>query len=75
MSNKITLDDLLASQSSVLTRIARDIEEFNDHPSMAGHNSYTNGHNSNGTHTSHNSGVSAAPPLTPNDKTVKTDEA
>jgi hypothetical protein len=65
MSNsKITLEDLLASQSSVLNRIARDLEEMNGHPS-AGHNSSTSGHNSAGTHNSHTSGVSSAPPLKP----------
>lgn len=64
MSNKITLDDLLAAQSSVLTRIARDLEEADDHhPNMAGHYSQTSGHNSNGSHASHSSGVSAAPAL------------
>jgi hypothetical protein len=59
---KITLDDLLASQSSVLTRIARDLEEM-DQPTMAGHFSSTSGHNSSGTHSSHTSGVSSAAPL------------
>jgi hypothetical protein len=66
MSNsKISLDDLLAAQSSVLTRIARDLEELDDrHPSMA-HNSMTTGHNSSGTHTSHTSGVSSAANFAP----------
>ena len=63
-SDKITLDDLLASQSSVLTRIARDLEEMDsDHPAMAGHFSSTSGHKSSGTHSSHTSGVSSAAPL------------
>ena len=61
---KITLDDLLASQSSVLTRIARDLEEMDsDQPTMAGHFSSTSGHKSSGTHSSHTSGVSSAAPL------------
>ena len=69
MSSKITLDDLLSAQSSVLTRIAHDLEETDDrHPSMAGHNSSTSGHNSGGTHNSHTSGVSSAPNYNPNDK-------
>lgn len=64
-SSKISLDDLLASQSSVLTRIARDLEELDDrNPSMA-HNSTTSGHNSSGTHTSHTSGVSSAANFAP----------
>lgn len=67
MSKKITLDDLLASQSTVLARIARDLETSDEsHPSM-GHNSSTSGHNSSGTHSSHTSGVSAAPPYVPTD--------
>lgn len=64
MSNSnITLDDLLAGQSSVLARIARDLEDMGDTHPTAGHNSQTSGHNSSGTHSSHTSGVSAAPPL------------
>jgi hypothetical protein len=64
MSNSnITLDDLLAGQSSVLARIARDLEDMGDNHPTAGHNSQTSGHNSAGTHTSHTSGVSAAAPL------------
>lgn len=67
MSKKITLDDLLASQSTVLARIARDLETIDgSHPSM-GHNSSTTGHNSSGTHSSHTSGVSAAPAYVPAD--------
>ena len=61
MSNsKISLDDLLAAQSSVLTRIARDLEELDDRRTNMAHNSTTSGHNSSGTHTSHTSGVSSA---------------
>lgn len=57
----ISLDDLLAAQSSVLNRIARDLEEMDGlNPSMAGHNSTRSGHTSSGTHTSHTSGVSSA---------------
>ena len=64
MSNSnITLDDLLAGQSSVLARIARDLEDMGDTHPTAGHNSQTGGHNSSGSHTSHTSGVSAAAPL------------
>jgi hypothetical protein len=64
MSNsKITLDDLLAGQSNVLARIARDLEDMGDNHPTAGHNSQTSGHNSAGTHSSHTSGVSAAPSL------------
>lgn len=64
MSNsKITLDDLLAGQSNVLARIARDLEEMGDSHPTAGHFSTTTGHNSSGSHSSHASGVSAAPPL------------
>lgn len=64
MSNSnITLDDLLAGQSDVLARIARDLEDMGDSHPTAGHTSQTSGHNSAGTHSSHTSGVSAAPPL------------
>jgi hypothetical protein len=76
MSNReISLDDLLAAQSSVLTRIARDLEELDDrHPSMA-HNSMTTGHNSSGTHTSHTSGVSSAASFTPAPDAIAGDES
>ena len=73
-NSKISLDDLLAAQSSVLTRIARDLEELDDrHPSMA-HNSTTSGHNSSGTHTSHTSGVSSAANFAPASSTPTGDE-
>ena len=62
-NSNITLDDLLAGQSSVLARIARDLEDMGDTHPTAGHNSQTSGHNSAGSHSSHTSGVSAAPPL------------
>ena len=64
MSNSnVTLDDLLAGQSSVLARIAKDLEDMDGLHPTAGHNSSTTGHNSTGTHTSHTSGVSSAPAL------------
>ena len=64
MDNKITLDDLLATESEVLNRIARDLEEldFTD-TNMANHSSTTSGHSSSGRHISHTSGVSSAIPL------------
>lgn len=72
---KITLDDLLASQSSVLTRIARDLEEMDgDQPTMAGHFSSTSGHKSSGSHSSHTSGVSSAAPLKRSDAGLHTGE-
>ena len=60
--NEITLDDLLAAQSSVLKRIASDLEMMDDSNPTMGHYSMTNGHNSSGSHSSHSSGVSAAAP-------------
>lgn len=64
MSDDITLDDLLSAQSGVLNRIARDLEEMDDHSkNMAGHYSSTSGHTSSGSHSSHSSGVSSAVPL------------
>lgn len=62
MSNsKVTLDDLLAAQSEVLNRIAKDLEgDLDGSLPTAGHNSMTSGHNSKGSHTSHNSGVTSA---------------
>lgn len=59
----ITLDDLLAGQSTVLARIARDLEDMGDKHPTAGHFSSTSGHTSSGSHSSHSSGVSAAPAL------------
>lgn len=50
-SPKLTLDDLLKSESEALRRIARDAHTNR----MAGHNSSTNGHNSSGVHNSHSS--------------------
>jgi hypothetical protein len=73
MNDKITLDDLLSAQSSVLSRIARDLEGSEErNPNMAGHTSSTTGHNSSGFHNSHSSGVSAAPNYKPS---AKKDEA
>jgi hypothetical protein len=64
MANGITLDDLLATESTVLNRIARDLEERDfTETNMAGHYSSTGGHSSSGTHNSHTSGVSSAIPL------------
>jgi hypothetical protein len=52
-TTRITLDDLLSSESEVLNRIARDVEDGVQ--AMAGHSSTTSGHRSGGTHTSHSS--------------------
>ena len=53
---KITVEDLIASESAVLARLA---EEFNHEGSriLQAHNSMTSGHNSSGTHTSHTSAM------------------
>jgi hypothetical protein len=65
--SRVRLEDLLAAESEVLKKIAADLEgETGRSRHMAGHNSMTSGHNSSGTHTSHNSGVTSAnvPPAT-----------
>ena len=49
---RISLDDLLQSESEVLRRIA---EEIDAPPHAAGHSSTTSGHRSGGTHSSHTS--------------------
>jgi len=49
----VTLEDLLAAESEVLRRIGT--EQLEGGPTMSGHYSNTSGHNSSGSHTSHNS--------------------
>jgi len=68
---RVTLEDLLAAESEVLKKIAADLDgESSRSRHMAGHNSMTTGHNSSGTHTSHNSGVtsSSVPPVKSDDE-------
>ncbi|MFM0347884.1 hypothetical protein [Paraburkholderia sp. RL17-347-BIC-D] len=52
----VTLEDLLESESSVLSRLAEELDGAST-TNMAGHYSNTNGHNSSGSHTSHTSAV------------------
>ena len=54
--HQITLEDLMASESAVLKRLAEDFQEDDSHV-MSAHNSTTSGHNSSGTHTSHTSAI------------------
>lgn len=59
--SRVRLEDLLAAESEILKKIAADLDGEAGRPRhMAGHNSMTSGHNSSGTHTSHNSGVTSA---------------
>ena len=48
----VTLDDLLSSNSDVLNRIARNIENANE---TTAHSSQVSGHSSSGSHNSHSS--------------------
>ena len=55
-STSISLEDLLESESAVLSRLADELEGAAT-TNMAGHYSNTNGHNSSGSHTSHTSAI------------------
>ncbi len=58
------VQDLAASESDVLKRIADDLSG-GPSKSMAGHHSTTSGHKSGSTHSSHNSGVGNVKPENP----------
>ena len=55
---KLTLDDLLNAESSVLRRLGQDRAT---RTTMAGHYSSTGGHNSSGSHSSHTSAKTERP--------------
>lgn len=57
----ITLDELLSSESSMLQRIGRELED--EVVLMAGHSSTTSGHRSSGSHSSHSSSSMIEHPL------------
>ena len=59
LKHLITLDDLLSSDSEVLQRIGRELED--EGLMMGGHQSSTSGHRSNGSHSSHSSSTVESP--------------
>ena len=56
----VTLDDLLSSNSDVLNRIARSIDNANE---TTAHSSSVSGHSSHGAHNSHSSSSQIEQPL------------
>ena len=55
--SKLTIEDLLHTESKVLDRIARELVDQEPRMMARGHNSRTSGHRSSGSHNSHSSAM------------------